>query len=153
MKLTVLPFLSLITTQRISPASACGGFYLTKQSEYNLRLFGQRFYESPLLVKSRALNRETGNYDDLDPDMTYRLGGINYILRNHGDGFAMLKDMNTVVNYVTEDYLMLSEYAKSFKKSSDGFAHITTENSPLSSYEGYLLDYEDPYGSGRIIIK
>ncbi len=45
-----------ITTQRISPASAGGGFYLTKQSEYNLRLFGQRFYESPLLVKSRALN-------------------------------------------------------------------------------------------------
>ncbi len=44
-----------ITTQRISPASAGGGFYLTKQSEYNLRLFGQRFCESPLLVKSRAL--------------------------------------------------------------------------------------------------
>ena len=44
-----------ITTQRISPASAGGGFYLSAQSEYNLRLFGQRFYESPLLVKSRAL--------------------------------------------------------------------------------------------------
>ncbi len=44
-----------ITTQRISPASAGGGFYLTKQSEYNLRLSGNRFYESPLLVKSRAL--------------------------------------------------------------------------------------------------
>ena len=44
-----------ITTQRISPASAGGGFYLSAQSEYNLRLFGQRFCESPLLVKSRAL--------------------------------------------------------------------------------------------------
>ncbi len=101
----------------------------------------------------KVYNRETGKYDDLDPDRTYRLGGINYILRNQGDGFAMLKDLNTVVDYVTEDYLMLSEYAKSFKKSSDGFAHINTENSPLSSCEGYLLDYEDPYGSGRIIIK
>ena len=52
----LLFFLAFITTQRISPASAGGGFYLSVQSEYNLRLFGQRFYESPLLVKSRALN-------------------------------------------------------------------------------------------------
>ncbi len=50
-----------ITTQRISPASAGGGFYLTKQSEYNLRLSGNRFYESPLLVKSRALNYPVQN--------------------------------------------------------------------------------------------
>ena len=48
---------NIITTQRISPASAGGGFYLSAQSEYNLRLFGQRFYESPLLVKSRALKK------------------------------------------------------------------------------------------------
>ncbi len=46
----------VITTQRISPASAGGGFYLTKQSEYNLRLSGNRFCESPLRVQSRALN-------------------------------------------------------------------------------------------------
>ncbi len=53
--LQVLYNMRYITTQRISPASAGGGFYLTKQSEYNLRLSGNRFYESPLLVKSRAL--------------------------------------------------------------------------------------------------
>ncbi len=49
------------TTQRISTASVCGGFCLTKQSEYNLRLSGNRFCESLLLVKSRALKKELIN--------------------------------------------------------------------------------------------
>ena len=26
----------------------------------------------------------------------------------------------------------------------------TTANSPLADYPGYLINYEDPYGAGRI---
>lgn len=98
-------------------------------------------------------NRETAEYEPLDLEKTYTLAGVNYILRNQGDGMAMFKDSVSVLDYVSEDYLVLAEYLKAFTAGDDGVAHITTENSPLASYEGYLLDYENPYGSGRIVIK
>ena len=28
--------------------------------------------------------------------------------------------------------------------------NVATANSPLADYPGYLLNYEDPYGAGRI---
>ena len=34
----------------------------------------------------------------------------------------------------------------------DGLPHLTSANSPLADYPGYLLDYENPYGAGRITI-
>ena len=57
------------------------------------------------------------------------------------DGATLVKD------YVSEDYLVLSSYAMLF----DG-AVMTTANSPLADYSGYLLDYENPYGAGRITL-
>lgn len=101
----------------------------------------------------KVYNRQKGVYEPLEPDKTYRTGGINYLLRNQGEGLSMISDLSVIQDYITEDYLVLSEYAKSFAKDSDGFAHIRTENSPLASYEGYLIDYENPYGAGRIILK
>ena len=41
-----------ITTQRISPASAGGGFYLSAQSEYNLRLSGSDSTNRLCLLKA-----------------------------------------------------------------------------------------------------
>ncbi len=96
-------------------------------------------------------NKETGEYEPLDLNKTYRVGGINYTLRNQGDGMSMFKDCKCVVDYVQEDYLVLAEYMKAFAKE-DGVPKINTENSPLSSYEGYLLDYDNPLGAGRIKI-
>ena len=29
---------------------------------------------------------------------------------------------------------------------------MTSANSPLADYPGYLLDYENPYGAGRITL-
>ena len=34
----------------------------------------------------------------------------------------------------------------------DGLPHLTSANSPLAAYPGYLLNYEQPYGAGRITI-
>ena len=34
----------------------------------------------------------------------------------------------------------------------DGLPHLTSANSPLADYPGYLLDYENPHGAGRITI-
>ena len=42
----------IITTQRISPASAGGGFYLSAQSEYNLRLNGSDSTNRLCLLKA-----------------------------------------------------------------------------------------------------
>ena len=45
-------------------------------------------------------------------------------------------------------------YVKAFGgKDANGLPHISSQNSPLSSYKNYPLDYENPNGSGRITIK
>lgn len=64
----------------------------------------------------------------------------------------MLSDSVLVKDYVGEDYLIFAEYIKSFRKEGD-YPVISTENSPLAAYKGYLLDYENPYGAGRITEK
>ena len=33
---------------------------------------------------------------------------------------------------------------------ANGLAHLASANSPLADSPGYLLNYEDPYGAGRI---
>lgn len=97
-------------------------------------------------------NRETAEYEPLDLEKKYRLAGANYILKNLGDGMAMFKGIVPILDFVGEDYIILADYFKSFKKGKDKFPHISTENSPLNSYANYLLDYENPFGSGRIEI-
>ena len=97
-------------------------------------------------------NRETAEYEPLDLEKQYRLAGANYTLKNLGDGMAMFKGIVPVLDFVGEDYIILADYFKSFKKGKDKFPHISTENSPLKAYKNYLLDYENPFGSGRIEI-
>ncbi|MCF0110038.1 MAG: bifunctional metallophosphatase/5'-nucleotidase, partial [Erysipelotrichaceae bacterium] len=98
-------------------------------------------------------NRETGEYEPLDLEKTYTIGGVNYILRNGGGGLTMMMDNEAVVDFVNEDYMVLAEYAKSFAVGEDGKPHINNANSPLAKYSNYLYDYEDPWGSDRLIIK
>ncbi len=50
-----------------------------------------------------------------------------------------------------QDYVILAEYIKSFAKDGD-YSKVNTTNSPLAAYEGYLLNYEEPTGAGRIQI-
>lgn len=96
-------------------------------------------------------NKSTKAYENLDLNKEYYVGGINYILRNSGNGLSMFKDSENVVDYVGEDYMILANYMASFK-SSNGDVVINNLNSPLKKYENYLLDYENPAGSSRIKI-
>ena len=92
----------------------------------------------------KVYNKETKSYEDLDENKYYTVGGINYILRNAGNGMSMFNDSELVLDYIGEDYLVFADYLKAFDNS------INNQNSPLKSYENYLYDYENPYGSGRI---
>ena len=96
-------------------------------------------------------NKSTKAYENLDLNKEYYVGGINYILRNSGNGLSMFKDSENVVDYVGEDYMILANYMASFK-SSNGDVVVNNLNSPLKKYENYLLDYENPSGSSRIKI-
>lgn len=96
-------------------------------------------------------SKDTGTYEPLDLDKTYTLAGTNYTLLNCGDGFAMFGDAEKVLDGTAEDYLALAAYVDAFADTDhDGSPDITSANSPLASYEGYRLSYEDPAGAGRI---
>ena len=99
----------------------------------------------------KIYNRKTGKYEPMELDQEYYVGGINYVLRNSGNGLSMFADDTLQVDYVGQDYVILAEYMKSFT-AEDGMSRINTKNCPLASYEGYLLDYDNPLGSGRIEI-
>lgn len=102
----------------------------------------------------KVYNKETKAYEPLDVTKTYTLGGCNYTLRQQGDGFDMFQEadgMELVMEGISEDYLALSAYVAAFTDTDDnGLGNIATANSPLASYENYLLDYENVLGSGRI---
>lgn len=97
-------------------------------------------------------NKNTKSYEPLDENKEYTVGGINYILRNSGNGLSMFSDSKLVLDYIGEDYMVFANYMMAFTKESDNYAHINNNNSPLKNYENYLYDYENPLGSGRINI-
>lgn len=93
-------------------------------------------------------NKETKEYEDLVLNKEYNVGGCNFTLRSGGDGYTMFKDCDIVTDYVAEEYVAFSDYIKAFENSK-----IKTQNSPLKKYTNYLMDYENPYGAGRVNIK
>ena len=108
---------------------------------------------TPRVQNVKIYDKASGSYLPLDPGATYALAGMNYTLRNLGDGFAMFDGAELIKDYVSEDYLVMSTYAMTFGGvDAEGLPHLTTANSPLADYPGYLLDYENPYGAGRISI-
>ena len=106
---------------------------------------------TPRVSNVEIYDKSTGTYKPLDVNATYALAGMNYTLRNLGDGFAMFDGATLIKDYVSEDYLVMSSYAAMFGGvDENGLPHLTSANSPLADYPGYLLDYENPYGAGRI---
>ena len=106
---------------------------------------------TPRVSNVEIYDKTTGTYKPLDPNATYALAGMNYTLRNLGDGFAMFDGAELIKDYVSEDYLVMSSYAAMFGGvDANGLPHLSSANSPLADYPGYLLNYEDPYGAGRI---
>ena len=106
---------------------------------------------TPRVSNVEIYDKTTGTYQPLDPNATYALAGMNYTLRNLGDGFAMFDGATLIKDYVSEDYLVMSSYAAMFGGvDANGLPHLASANSPLADYPGYLPNYEDPYGAGRI---
>ena len=108
---------------------------------------------TPRVQNVKIYDKASGSYLPLDPGATYALAGMNYTLRNLGDGFAMFDGAELIKDYVSEDYLVMSTYAMIFDGAdAAGLPHLSSANSPLAAYSGYLLNYEQPYGAGRITI-
>ena len=98
-------------------------------------------------------NRAAGKYEPIDLAKTYRVCGTNYTLYDCGDGFNMFKGGKHVLDGIAEDYLAMAAYLMAFKDSdNDGYAEITSANSPLASLKGYMINYESATGAGRIVI-
>ena len=108
---------------------------------------------TPRVQNVKIYDKASGSYLPLDPNATYALAGMNYTLRNLGDGFAMFDGAELIKDYVSEDYLVMATYAMTFDGvDAAGLPHLSSANSPLAAYPGYLLNYEQPYGAGRITI-
>ena len=108
---------------------------------------------TPRVQNVKIYDKASGSYLPLDPNKIYALAGMNYTLRNLGDGFAMFDGAELIKDYVSEDYLVMSTYAMIFDGAdAAGLPHLSSTNSPLAAYPGYLLNYEQPYGAGRITI-
>ena len=177
---TVSPFgnvacLMSVTGQQIQDALEFGARFAGAEGKENggfLQVAGARYTIHPMIPNTVQTNdknvwtgsaatprvsnveiydKTTGTYQPLDPNATYALAGMNYTLRNLGDGFAMFDGATLIKDYVSEDYLVMSSYAAMFGGvDTNGLPHLASANSPLADYPGYLLNYEDPYGAGRI---
>ena len=177
---TVSPFgnvacLMSVTGQQIQDALEFGARFAGAEGKENggfLQVAGARYTIHPMIPNTVQTNdknvwtgsaatprvsnveiydKTTGTYQPLDPNATYALAGMNYTLRNLGDGFAMFDGATLIKDYVSEDYLVMSSYAAMFGGvDANGLPHLASANSPLAAYPGYLLNYEDPHGAGRI---
>ena len=177
---TVSPFgnvacLMSVTGQQIQDALEFGARFAGAEGKENggfLQVAGARYTIHPMIPNTVQTNdknvwtgsatiprvsnveiydKASGSYLPLDPGATYALAGMNYTLRNLGDGFAMFDGATLIKDYVSEDYLVMSSYAAMFGGvDANGLPHLASANSPLADYPGYLLNYEDPYGAGRI---
>ena len=177
---TVSPFgnvacLMSVTGQQIQDALEFGARFAGEEAKENggfLQVAGARYTIHPMIPNTVQTNdknvwtgsaatprvsnveiydKTTGTYQPLDPNATYALAGMNYTLRNLGDGFAMFDGATLIKDYVSEDYLVMSSYAAMFGGvDANGLPHLASANSPLADYPGYLINYEDPYGAGRI---
>ncbi len=108
--------------------------------------------DGPYRVRDvKVYNKESQKYEDIDPDQTYSVGGINYLLRNNGNGLGMFSNDEMVVDFIGQDYCVLAMYFEAFEKVGD-YPVVATENSPLYNISGYQIDYENPFGANRISI-
>lgn len=115
----------------------------TVADEYDVWISGPEKYR---VHDIKVYNKTTNNWEDLDLNAKYNLAGYNYTLRDLGGGFAMLDGAVNVLDYVSEDYMVLVNYISGFENSI-----VKASNSPLlAKYPNLLLDYSDVNGCGRI---
>lgn len=97
----------------------------------------------------KIYNKETNEWEDLKLDEEYNLAGYNYTLRDLGGGFAMFDGAVNVLDYVMEDYMVLANYVQGFENGVVGADHSPI----LKKYPGFVTDYSNTTGSGRIQVE
>ena len=154
---------------RDTPDSECGGFLsaagLTYEIDSTMQYTGSQddkgvWQAGPTgeyrVRNVKIYNKTTGTFDPLDVKKTYTLGGINYTLRNQGDGFNMFQEsagMELVMEGIAMEYEAFAAYLKAFKDTDgNGVANITSAASPLASFKNYPINYENAAGSGRTVV-
>ncbi len=123
---------------RVCP-SETGGFLQVSGMSYEIHTY----IESPCKTdengmyagidgERRVKNVKIGG-KDIDPEKTYTLASIDYILRDNGDGFTMFDDAKVILDGIKIDNQVLMDY--------------------ITETLGGVVDegYEDPYGEGRIV--
>lgn len=115
----------------------------TKKDEKGIWVAGPEKYR---VYDVKIYNKKTNTWDELKLDEKYNLAGYNYTLRDLGDGFNMFEGAINVLDYVMEDYMVLSNYVCAFENGSVG-----ATNSPITKkYSNFIVDYTSVNGSGRI---
>ena len=137
-----------VTGQQILDALEKGVSELPNESGGFLQVSGMT-YEIDMNVPSSVKVDDTGAFvsvdgeyrvknvkisgKDLDVEKNYVLAGIDYILRDCGDGYTMFKDAKRI----NESFILDSEVVVEYVTNG------------LNGHIG--KDYADPYGEGRII--
>ena len=154
---------------RDTPDSECGGFLsaagLTYEIDSTVQYTGSQddkgvWQAGPTgeyrVRNVKIYNKTTGTFEPLDVKKTYTLGGINYTLRNQGDGFNMFQEsagMELVMEGIAMEYEAFAAYLKAFKDTDgNGVANITSAASPLAALKNYPINYENAAGSGRTVV-
>ena len=154
---------------RDTPDSECGGFLsaagLTYEIDSTVTYTGSQddkgvWQAGPTgeyrVRNVKIYNKTTGTFEPLDVKKTYTLGGINYTLRNQGDGFNMFQEsagMELVMEGIAMEYEAFAAYLKAFKDTDgNGYANLTSAASPLAALKNYPINYENAAGSGRTVV-
>lgn len=154
---------------RDTPDAECGGFLsaagLTYEIDSTVTYTGSQddkgvWQAGPTgeyrVRNVKIYNKTTGTFEPLDVKKTYTLGGINYTLRNQGDGFNMFQEsagMELVMEGIAMEYEAFAAYLKAFKDTDgNGVANISSAASPLASFKNYPINYENAAGSGRTVV-
>ena len=154
---------------RDTPDSECGGFLsaagLTYEIDSTVQYTGSQddkgvWQAGPTgeyrVRNVKIYNKTTGTFEPLDVKKTYTLGGINYTLRNQGDGFNMFQEsagMELVMEGIAMEYEAFAAYLKAFKDTDgNGYANLTSAASPLAALKNYPINYENAAGSGRTVV-
>ena len=118
----------------------CGGFLQVSGLTYEIDV------NIPSPCKSDTTGMYTGIKGDrrvrnvkvggnaIDPKAYYTIAGNDYLLQNHGDGYTMFDNVKNIIKLGKLDNEVLIEYISDYLDSIIG------------------LEYEDPYGDGRITI-
>ena len=103
---------------------------------------------TPRVQNIKIYNKATGAYEPLDPARTYNMAGMNYTLRRPGRRLCHVRR-----RYPGQGLrLRRTTWCCPATPCCSTAAASPAPTAPLADYAGYLLDYENPYGAGRITL-